>query len=143
MLNRGIIIAIVIVAILVLAYFYMNMAKSTGTTVGVWVREPGTGYVGGSSPDAVLAAADGPGGNAKYLGTFQTVGACESACGANPACTAYTWLDNTAAQYANMCYGLGKINVRETYPTGHFSGYRKEGFCPKLLQKYGMCSAGK
>jgi hypothetical protein len=85
---------------------------------------------------------DSDDGNIQYLGDAKAIAECELSCAKQPWCSAYTWVDSTGGTMSNMCYGVHKAHT-PIMSKLHTSGLRKEGYCPKLMHRYGMCDAGK
>lgn len=115
----GIIIGIIIVVILILAAKRYRAPKPVVTVPAVptWKREDNMDYTGGN----VTPEGNGADGNVKYIGTYDTQDVCESNCGGNAWCKAYTWYDGNGGALANQCFGMSSI-PNKAANGGAFSG---------------------
>lgn len=105
-------------------------SATTAASVAKWYRMNNMNLISGM----VQPRGNSSDGGVKYLGGFTDQTTCENACGAQPWCNGYTWVDGTGGAYANQCYGLtgGSGNSVPNSP-GDWSGILNSLATPQTI----------
>lgn len=135
-----IIIGVIIVVILILAVkrYLPKPVVIPMPASPTWTRENNMDYTGGN----VTPEGNGADGNVKYIGTYDTQDVCESNCGGNAWCHAYTWYDGNGGALANQCFGMSSIPNKAANGDA-FSGQLAEKFDVRPLWNNGRNAWGR